>query len=137
VEAAGVEPASENSPQRRLHTYSGIYISLVKTRPNSLSDKPTCLRFRQNRNRWPGLTIPLVDALAGFAGETRQDGSSSKRLRHMHNHLRLCLVPPFNEQAETSVCSRCFDIPVEAVTPPNFERTNRALVFDDRNRVFG
>ena len=102
VEAAGVEPASENIPLKHLHTYpelwwrrresnprpktfhSDIYILVLNFKSRFLdllqagiSTKASLSKFRLTWYRHPGSAIPLVDALTGPAGVARQDGSLS------------------------------------------------------------
>ena len=92
VEAAGVEPASENIPPGRLHTYPGFCIRLSGAPPGWIPGRLVCLEFRRCLNRRPAAAILLVDALSGSAGNTRKD-AGLKRPGLIHNRLRLRLIP--------------------------------------------
>ncbi len=92
VEAAGVEPASENIPRRHLHTYPELSFSLFKSPPGWILKRLSCKNIRRSINRIFGSTILLVDALTGLAGVIRKN-ASLKRLERNYNHLRLYLIP--------------------------------------------
>ncbi len=117
VEAAGVEPASENIPYGHLHAYPDIWFSSFRVSIRQDSGKTILLEVRQRCNRHSESAILLVDVLAGSAGKTRQDGST-KLLRRSYNHLRLYLGPAFLRVGRNSACNQNFFIPVEAVSPP-------------------
>ena len=92
MEAAGVEPASGNIPQRLLHTYPELSLSPFKSPSGRMRKRLSCKNIRRSVNRISGPTILLVDALAELAGVIRQD-ASLKRLERSYNHLRLYLFP--------------------------------------------
>jgi hypothetical protein len=67
-----------------------IVILKVSFRRDTLRTSP--LKFHQPNYRQTVLTIPLVDALIGCAGEIRQD-VGFKQPKRSYNRLRLCLFP--------------------------------------------
>jgi hypothetical protein len=75
VEAAGVEPASGNSPHRLLHTYPEFSLSPLKPLSGWMLEELSCYEFRLIRNKQPIEAILLIDALSGTAGKTREDVS--------------------------------------------------------------
>ena len=75
VEAAGVEPASGNSPHRLLHTYPEFLISLLKPLSGWMLEELSCYEFRLTCNKQPIEAILLIDAFSGLAGKTRKDVS--------------------------------------------------------------
>jgi len=119
VEAAGVEPASGNTPQWRLHTYPEFWISRLGLLQAGFRKPPAWLNFASNRIRHPVVGYPAVmTPLTGPAGKTRKDGSCLKQLQRSYNRLLLCLSTAFLTSQRTSVCNHYFHIPVEAVSPP-------------------
>jgi len=120
VEAAGVEPASENTPlQASTCVFPLKCLSrLGSTRTRNLQRYPA-FYFAFRASRLLPKAIPLVDAPINPAGTGWWNGSLFMLLRHMHSRLRLYLkFQPFNEQSETSTCSLSLYIPVESVSPP-------------------
>jgi len=91
VEAAGVEPASENIPLKHLHTYLGVWISPLASPPSGMRNRPARWRSPiQPQALWinyPASRRPLPD----LQEKNRQDGSCLRQLRRTHNRLRLCL----------------------------------------------
>ena len=74
------------------------------------------------------VAIPLVDAQTGFAGVTRQDGSLSRYGVVIIVCDYIFGSHRFTSGQESSTCSQCFIIPVEAVSPPNFERSFEPII---------
>jgi len=77
VEAAGVEPASENFPLWRLHTYPEIWLSPLTAPSGWILKQLSRYEFRRLWIRRTEAGYPAVDALIGSAGVIRQDGSLS------------------------------------------------------------
>ena len=94
MEAAGVEPASENTPQWYLHAYPDIGCSPFRESIRQDAQRAILLDFRWkcNRNTFPA--ILQVVAPTGLAGMVRQD-ANLKRLERNYNRLRLSLGPVF------------------------------------------
>ncbi len=88
----------ESNPRPKTF-HLNIYILILKFRFRRLSllqaGYPTGYpaKVRRYRHGQPVPTIPLVDALTGCAGVTRQNAGLFMRPGHIHNHLRLCLDP--------------------------------------------
>ena len=94
VEAAGVEPASENTPHGYLHAcpdigYSPFWESI---RQDAQMTILWDFRWKCNRSTFPA--ILQVVAQTGLAEMIRQD-ASLKRLERNYNRLRLSLFPVF------------------------------------------
>ncbi len=75
VEAAGVEPASDNIPQRRLHTWPEFWFRLSRPLQAGFLEGYLVKMFRLIRNKQPLEAILLVDALPRVRRKTRQDAS--------------------------------------------------------------
>ncbi len=75
VEAAGVEPASENIPQWRLHAYPGMGCSPFRESTRQDAQRTSLLDFHRNCNRHAFPAILQVVAQTGLAGMVRQDAS--------------------------------------------------------------
>lgn len=120
MEAAGVEPASENTP---LQASTCVFLlkclsRLGSTRTRNFQRYPA-FYFAFQASRHLLKAIPLIDAPINPAGTGWWNGSLFMLLQHMHSRLRLYLMfQPFNEQSETSTCSLSLYIPVESVSPP-------------------
>ena len=63
VEAAGVEPASDNIPHRLLHTYPEFFISPLRPLSGRMPQGLACQSFRLMRNKLSLEAILLIDAL--------------------------------------------------------------------------
>jgi len=121
VEAAGVEPASENIPHERLHTYSGFYFSSGRSPPNRIPDSLSC-RFNRPWSRRPESAVLLVDAPSGVAGISRWNGSCLSSYGVIIIVCDYMFSRRFTSGQESSVCSQCFFVPVESVSPPIVSR---------------
>ena len=128
VEAAGVEPASENIPHWHLHVYPDIKYSPVRVSIGQDAWKAILLDFRRswNRNSYP--TILQVVAQTGLAGLIRQDASLIRRLERIHNHLRLYLDPAVFTSWQVLDMQPEFLYPRRSRFAPNLSKNYRIAV---------